>query len=330
MSELIKKTLRDSAAARWAAMTVVAFTMLCGYYVADVAAPLKTLMEQQLGWDSTEYGLFTGSYGWFNADVAAPLKTLMEQQLGWDSTEYGLFTGSYGWFNVFLGMLVIGGIILDRKGARFAGMLSMLLMLGGCTLKWWAIDTDTLDQTKWLGMKAQVLLASIGYATFAMGLELCGITATKIIVRWFKGYEIALAMGLQVAIARIGTSLALNASAPIAKGFSVSTPILVGSLLLGVGLVAFLVYMSMDRKLDASMPVVAPGAKKDDEFRFADILSILSNKGFWLISILCALFYSGVFPFLKYAPDLMIQKFGVPEEWSGTISRACCRSAPCC
>jgi MFS family permease len=285
MSELIRKSLRDSAAARWTAMTVVAFTMLCGYYVADVAAPLKTLMEQQLGWTSTEYGDFTGSYTWFN---------------------------------VFLGMLVIGGIILDRWGARVAGLLAMVLMLGGCTLKWWAIGTHSLDGTNWLGFKAQVLLASLGYATFGMGLELCGITATKIIVRWFKGYEIALAMGLQVAIARIGTSIALGSSAPVAKAFSVSTPILVGVLLLGLGLVAFLIYITMDRKLDASEPA-SGAAAGEDAFRLSDILSILSNKGWWYISILCALFYSGVFPFLKYASDLMVQKFGVAEDLSGLI-----------
>jgi len=286
MSELIRKSLRESAAARWSAMAVVAFTMLCGYYVADVAAPLKTLIEQQLGWSSAEYGFFTGSYTWFN---------------------------------VFLGMLVIGGIILDKKGPRFAGLLAMILMLVGCTLKWWAIGTDTLSEGTLLGARTQVMVAALGYATFGMGLELCGITSTKIIVKWFKGYEIALAMGLQVAIARIGTSMAMFFSAPIATSFRVSTPILGGSLLLGVGLVAFLLYMTMDRKLDASAPEGVTGANPDDAFRFSDIVAILSNRGWWYISILCALFYSGVFPFLKYAPDLMVQKFGVSERLSGII-----------
>ncbi len=286
MVETLKRSLRDSKAARWTAMWVVAFSMLCGYYVADVAAPLKPFLEQQLHWSSTEYG-------WF--------------------------TSAYGWFNVFLGMLVIGGIILDRFGARFAGILSCILMVLGCFLKWWAISTHDLDGIVWFGSKAQVLVAAVGFAIFGMGIELCGITATKIIVRWFKGYEIALAMGLQVATARIGTALALNVSAPLAQSFGLAAPILAGLLLLTLGLVAFVFYTAMDRKLDASEPVVEKGASDADAFRLSDIGGILSNKGFWYIAILCALFYSGVFPFLKYASDLMVQKFHVPETLSGII-----------
>lgn len=280
MVEALKRTLRDSAAARWAAMAVVSFTMLCGYFVADVAAPLKPLLEQQLHWSSSQYGFFTSSYGWFN---------------------------------VFLGMLVIGGVILDKKGPRFAGMLAVILMVVGCSLKWYGVSSTHMS------VNAQVWTASIGFATFGMGIELCGITATKIIVKWFKGYEIALAMGLQVAIARIGTSLALGVSLPIAKAFKVSTPILAGALLLGVGLVAFIFYLGMDKKLDASDPSSVTGANPEDAFRFSDIFNILGNKGWWYIAILCALFYSGVFPFLKYATDLMVQKFHVSENLAGTI-----------
>jgi MFS family permease len=286
MVEAINKSLRESAAARWTAMAVISFTMLCAYYVADVAAPLKPLIEQQLHWTSAQYGFFTSSYGWFN---------------------------------VFLGMLVIGGIILDKKGPRFAGLLASFLMVLGCSTKWWALSTHSLDGQTLFGVNAQVMIASLGFATFGMGIELCGITATKIIVKWFKGYEIALAMGLQVAIARIGTSLALGFSAPIANAFRVSTPILVGALLLGVGMVAFIFYMGMDRKLDASDPAGVTGSNPEDAFRFSDIFTILGNRGFWYIAILCSLFYSGVFPFLKYAPDLMVQKFHVSEKLSGFI-----------
>jgi len=294
MVEAIRKSLRESAAARWTAMAVVSFSMLCGYFVADVAAPLKPLLEQQLHWTSSQYGFFTSSYGWFN---------------------------------VFLGMLVIGGIILDKKGPRFAGMLSVILMVLGCGMKWWAIQTHALDGSvfsfnlgSWyVAVPWQVMLASLGYAIFGMGIELCGITATKIIVKWFKGYEIALAMGLQVAIARIGTSLALGVSLPIAKAFKVSTPILVGFLLLGVGLVAFIFYLGMDKKLDASDPSGVTGSNPEDEFRFSDIFAILGNKGWWYIAILCALVYSGVFPFLKYATALLGQKFHCGSNPAGLI-----------
>ncbi len=285
MIDVVKSSLRHSKAARWAAMALVSFTMLTGYFVADVVSPLKPLIEQQLHWTSAQYGFFTSSYGWFN---------------------------------VFLGMLVLGGIILDRWGARVAGILAAVTMLVGASLKWWAINTHALDGQTLLGVNAQVMTASVGFATFGMGIELCGITASKVIVRWFKGYELALAMGLQVAVARIGTGLALGTSALIAKTFTIATPILVGTFALGLGLITFLFYCVMDRRLDASEPAVE-GASDEGGFRLSDIGLILTNRGFWYIAMLCALFYSAVFPFLKYAPDLMVQKFGVSESMSGII-----------
>lgn len=290
MVEAIGKTLRDSPKARWAAMAVVSFTMLCGYFVADVASPLKPLIEQQLRWSSSEYGLYTSAYGWFN---------------------------------VFLGMLILGGILLDKVGARIAGVLASVLMVLGAALNWLAL-TDLAPSGQFLipllgATKTPVLLAAVGYALFGTGLEIAGITATKVIARWFKGYEMALAMGLQVAVARLGTALALGASAPLAAAFRVSTPVLVGVLLLGAGLVAFLVYCTMDRRLEASTPEAKTAASPDEAFRLADIGQILRNRGFWYIATLCALFYSAVFPFLKYATDLMVQKYGVDEELAGLI-----------
>jgi len=286
MTEALSKSLRHSVAARWTSLLIVSFSMLCGYYVADVASPLKPLIEQQLKWTSAEYGFFTGAYAWFN---------------------------------VFLGMLIFGGIILDKLGARFTGILSCALMVGGCAVKWWAMSTHALDGAVILGTKAQVLTAALGFATFGVGIEIVGVTATKVIARWFKGYEIALAMGLQVGTARIGTALALGLGAPIANIFhAVAAPVLVGVILLGTGLVAYLFYCAMDRKLDRTEGEDG-AAGEEDAFRLSDIKEILSIRGFWYITLLCALFYSAVFPFLKYAPDLMVQKFHVPENWAGAI-----------
>ncbi len=279
------RSLRHRASARWTAMAIVAFTMLCGYFVADVASPLKPLIESELGWTSAEYGLYTSAYGWFN---------------------------------VFLAMLILGGVILDKAGARIAGTLACGLMLVGCVLNFWAMLPSTLDGVTWQGVKGAVWVAALGYAVFGVGLEMCGITATKVIARWFKGYELALAMGLQVAIARVGTGLALGLGAPIATALGkVSMPVLVGVALLAAGLLAYLLYCGMDRKLDASEP--AERSKDEDRFRFADIGDILRSKGFWLLATLCAIFYSGVFPFLKYATDLMVQKFKMDEEVAGLI-----------
>ncbi len=286
MPEALRRSLRDSGAARWTSLLIVSFTMLCGYYVADVMSPLKPMIETQLHWSSSEYGFFTGAYTWFN---------------------------------VFLAMLVFGGIVLDKLGPRFAGLLSCGLMLGGCALKWWAVNTHTLDHTMIMGYKGQVLLASIGFAFFGVGIEVVGVVATKVIARWFKGYEIALAMGLQVGTARVGTAMALGLGAPIARYFhKVSAPVLVGVVMLAVGMAAYVFYCFMDIKLDASEKDMQ-GLAEDEAFRLSDIKEILSIRGFWYITILCALFYSAVFPFLKYAPDLMVQKFNVPENWAGAI-----------
>jgi predicted MFS family arabinose efflux permease len=221
---------------------------------------------------------------------------------------------------VFLGMLIIGGIILDKLGARITGLLASSLMLIGCAVKWWAISTHMLDHTTILHVNGQVMVASLGFATFGVGIEIVGVTATKIIARWFKGYEIALAMGLQVGTARIGTALALGLGGPIAVYFkAVSAPVLVGVIMLAVGLVAYIFYCAMDRKLDQTESDSGLGADEEEAFRFSDLAEILSIRGFWYITILCALFYSAVFPFLKYAPDLMVQKFHVKESLAGII-----------
>ncbi len=288
--ETTLKTLRDSKAARWTALAVVAFTMLCGYWLTDVMAPLKPLLEKELLWSSHEYGFFTSAYGWFN---------------------------------VFLMMLILGGIILDKMGVRFTGVMSASIMVIGTAIKFWAISTHSLDGQMLLGMKSQVVIAGLGYATFGVGVETAGITVSKIIVKWFKGKEMALAMGLEMATARIGTTLAMVTSIPIANALhGVSKPILVCLIMLCIGLISFIVYTFMDKKLDKSLAASAAesnNAEEEESFRLRDILFIVKNRGWWYIAILCVLFYSAVFPFLKYATDLMINKFKVDPEVAGII-----------
>ena len=148
--EAIQKSLRDSKTARWTALAIVAFTMLCGYYITDVMAPLKGLLEQQLTWNSAEYGFFTSAYGWFN---------------------------------VFLLMLIVGGIILDKKGVRFTGVMAACIMVLGAALKFWAVSTNSLDgqmwHILWFDTKAQVFMAALGFAIFGVGVEVAGITVSK-------------------------------------------------------------------------------------------------------------------------------------------------------
>ncbi|MDD3511217.1 MAG: MFS transporter, partial [Fermentimonas sp.] len=290
MVETLRKSLRDSAAARWTALFIVSFTMMCGYFLSDVLSPLVGLLESQLAWTRADYGIYTSSYGWFN---------------------------------VFLLMLIFGGIILDKLGIRITGLGATALMVIGTAIKYWAISTNTLDGTILFGLKAQLFWACIGFAVFAVGVEVSGITVSKIIVKWFKGKEMATAMGMQVALARVGTALALGFSVPIARAtgiIDVSRPVLVALVALCIGLISFLVYVVMDKKLDASEATdLVEETDPEDEFKISDIGKILTNKGWWYIAILCVLFYSAVFPFLKYATDLMVNKFGVDQNIAGLI-----------
>lgn len=289
MTEIYKR-LNDSPAARWTALLIVSFTMMCGYFITDVMAPLEDLLT----------------------------KSPAEGGFGWTSDEYGFFSGAYGYINVFLLMLFFGGIILDKCGVRFTGTMSSSLMLVGALLKWYALD-NSFGDAQIFGYPVQVALAALGFAIFGMGAEITGITVTKIIAKWFTGHELALAMGLQVAMARIGTAAALACSLPIAnKMGAASAPVLLGAALLCVGVVSFLVYCVMDKKLDASV-AAAEEQEAEEGFHFSDLKVIFTNKGFWLIAILCVLFYSGVFPFLKFATKLMIYKYGVEPELAGLI-----------
>ena len=280
-----KFSLRESPVARWTALSIVSFTMFCGYFLADAMSPLKPMLESQLKWDNLDYGIFTSAYGWFN---------------------------------VFLLMLILGGILLDKTGVRFTGILSTSVMIVGAALKFFAISRFFPEgMAPILGIKANVMIAALGYAIFAVGVETAGITVSRITVKWFKGKEMALAMGLQVSFARLGTLLAIAIPLPIAQYFGdVSIPILFGALLLCIGLIAYIVYIRMDIKLEASEAHIE---KEEEPFKMADVLSIISNKGFWLIALLCVLFYSAVFPWIKFATDLVINKYQVNPDLAGLI-----------
>ena len=238
MTEQIQRKLSDSKAARWTALAIVAFTMLCGYFLTDVMSPLKPMLEEELAWTSTDFGIFTSAYGWFN---------------------------------VFFLMLIFGGMILDKMGVRFTGMGSCILMLVGCAIKYAAVAGLIGAEGTIFGWKAQVALASLGYAIFGVGVEIAGITVSKVIVKWFKGKELALAMGLEMATARIGTMLAMAVTVPFAKYFqSVSAPVLLCLIMLCIGTISYMVYIVMDRKLEASMS--AEEEEKEEQFRMSDLM----------------------------------------------------------
>ena len=275
-TQKLQKKLNDSKAMRWTVLIIVSFTTMWGYFLADAMSPLMTMLEEQMGWSSSEFGTFN-----------------------W----------AYCWLNVFLFMLIIGGIILDKKGTRFTGKLACLLMIIGAAIKYYAVEHISPGEEAGtiLGFRTQVFVACVGYAIFAMGTEICGITVTKVIAKWFKGKEMALAMGVQVAVARLGTALAMIACPMIVAKWNMSAPLLAALLLLCIGFIAYLVYCVIDKKFDAQGAVEE--SSDEDKFRISDIKYIITNKGFWLIALLCLMFYSAVFPFMKYATSLMEYKY---------------------
>jgi len=288
--------LNDSPAARWTVLIIVATAMMMGYFVNDVMSPLESMLE-------------------------APRS---EGGLGWSSSDYGFFSGAGSFINVFLLMLFFSGLILDKMGVRFTGTLACSLMVAGVLLKLYGLTADfgnselTIPITQFTIPKSAAVM-SLGFAVFGVGYEMCGISVSKAMVRWFTGHELALAMGLQLAMARFGTAAALSVSAPIAQRFTLSTPLLVALAFLIIGLLAFLVFCVMDRRLDASQPSGATRSD-NDEFRLKDIGLIVRNPGFWLITLFVVLFYSAVSPFLKFATKLMVVKYGVDPDIAGFFS----------
>ena len=286
MSQTAIKKISESKGARWAALIIVSFTMMWGYFLTDALSPLMTMLEEQMGWTSLEFG-----------------------QFNW----------AYCWFNVFLFMHIFGGIILDKMGVRFTGIVTCILMLAGALIKYYAVTqiSSGPEAGTIFGMRTQVFVACLGYAIFAVGTENCGITVSKVITKWFAGKELALAMGVQVAVARLGTAAALVFCPMIAKHFSVSAPLLLSAILLCIGFLAYLVFCHMDKKFDSE--VAQAQTEPDDLFKVKDLKLIITNRGFWLIALLCLMFYSAVFPFMKYAASLMENKYGVNTTLAGLI-----------
>ena len=296
------KRLNDSPIARWTVLFIVATAMMMGYFVNDIMSPLETLLEMPHS----------------------------QGGLGWTPSDYGFFSGAGSFINVFLLMLFFSGIILDKMGIRFTGTLACSLMVFGTLIKYYAVTTDFGGtDISFFGthLPISAAWASFGFAIFGVGYEMTGITVSKAMVKWFTGHELALAMGLQLAMARFGTAAALSISAPIARHYTLSTPLLVALAFLIIGLLAFLVFCVMDRRLDVSSRTsqtsqtsTTSHTSSDDEFRFSDIGITLRNPGFWLITLFCVLFYSAVSPFLKFSTKLMVMKYGVDPDLAGFFS----------
>ncbi len=292
MTETIKRFMNDSAIARWSALVLIASMMFFAYMFVDVMSPLKSLVEQSRNWDSTVFGTYAAS-------------------------EYIL--------NVF-GFLIIAGIILDKMGTRFTGMLSASLMVLGASIKFIGI-TEWFQATEfnaWLGswwtaLPGSAKMACLGFMIFGCGCEMAGTTVSKAIAKWFQGKEMALAMGLEMAIARLGVFAVMWISPLISAKFdqSIVAPIGFCTALLLIGLICFTVFVIMDRKFDSQL--IAAGRMSEeksaeDEFHISDLGKIFSSKMFWIVALLCVLYYSAIFPFQRYATNFLEVTLAIDAE----------------
>lgn len=286
--------LNDKAWARWTALGLLAFAMFCSYIFMDILSPIKDLLQSTRGWDSTAFGTMQGS------------ETFL---------------------NVFIFFLIFAGIILDKMGVRFTAVLSGAVMLVGATINWYALTDSFLVSGlhTWFtnhlnyipgfdelgispfyeGMPASAKFSAVGFMIFGCGVEMAGITVSRGIVKWFKGKEMALAMGSEMALARLGVATCMIFSpmfANLGGVVSVSRSVAFGVVLLMIALIMFIVYFFMDKKLDEQTHIEE---EKDDPFQIKDLGRILTSMGFWLVALLCVLYYSAIFPFQKYAVNML-------------------------
>lgn len=296
MTQQLKMALNDYKWARWTALILIASMMFFAYMFVDVMAPIKSLLNPQLGWDSTAYGTYR-------------------------SAEYIL--------NV-CGFLIVAGFILDKTGIRFTGILSASLMVIGAAIKLYGIS-EIFQGTAfcnwlnswWVELPASAKMASLGFMIFGCGCEMAGTTVSKAIAKWFKGKEMALAMGLEMAVARIGVFAIFSISPIIAASFgSVVAPVAFCTVLLLVGLICFCVFSVMDTKLDRETGASGVEHDPEDEFKASDIKNILSSKVFWVVALLCVLYYSAIFPFQAYGAEMLQCNLdGISPEQASNIFR---------
>ena len=297
MTQTIRKNLNDHAWARWSAMLFIALMMLFAHMFVDVISPLKELIQLQRGWTSDVFGTYAGS-------------------------EYLL--------NVW-GFLIVAGIILDKMGIRFTGELSAIIMLAGACIKYYAVSdafvgtgVEAWLNSWWVAMPGSAKLASLGFMIFGCGCEMAGITASKALAKWFEGKEMALAMGLEMALARVGVFFIFTISPRIAgiggADPSVVRPVAFCTALLLIGLICYTIFCLMDKKLDKQLGEVATG-EPEEEFKIGDIGKIFSSRLFWIVAMLCVLYYSAIFPFQKFAANMLQSNLGISATAASDIFR---------
>ncbi len=296
------KLLKDSKSARWIVLGCLVIPMFASYFFDDMFSTLSHIFK------SPEL-----------------------LSLGWNSQDYGFYAGGYSFLCVW-GGLIICGMLLDKWGVRFTGSLFVGMMVGGGALVAYAISGSFAQSafSSWLGnymSKPSLIIAYVGCMLFGLGSEIAGVAVTRSIAKWFKGKEMALAMGLQLSIARLGTAMAfvlspilVMAQEPDVRGIiypfiQTNKPALVGLVLMIIGVIVWSVFITMDARLDKQ---TGENDKKElseeDKFKFSDIFKILGNKHYILISLLCVFFYCCIISFKKFATSILIPRFDIEVE----------------
>ena len=280
----LKNNLRDNRWACWLALACLVVPMFASYFFDDMFSSLSELFKNP--------------------------ETL---QLGWNMADYGFYSSGYSFLCIWGGLIVCGAL-LDKFGVRLVGSIFVGMMVGGAALVTFAISTGFAPKTS-------LTIAYIGCMLFGLGSEIAGVSVTRSIAKWFKGKNMALAMGLQLAIARFGTATAILIAPMIVRQkpmgeiytlAETNRPALIGLGVLAVGAILWAVFVAMDARFDKQTGETdTVETAEEDKFRISDIWKVLSNPRFLMIAILCVTFYCCVIRFKKFGVSILLPLFGV-------------------
>ncbi len=291
----VVKTLKESKSACWLAWACLVIPMFASYFFDDMFSTISHIFK--------------------NPEML---------ELGWSMSDYGFYAGGYSFLCVW-GGLIVCGILLDKWGVRVTGSIFVGLMTLGAALVYITISSKDIVESG-----NSLTIAYVGCMLFGLGSEIAGVAVTRSIAKWFKGKSMALAMGLQLSIARLGTAAALLLSpvlvAESAAGYPLNVtnrPAFIGVMLLLVGSIVWAIFVAMDAKFDRQTGTTDKvETAEEDKFKFSDIIKVLTNKHYLLISLLCVFFYCCIISFKKFATAILIPRFGgeVAAEFERTAS----------
>ena len=285
MKENIQQSLRDSSLIRWLMVFLVSVLMFATYWFQDFYGGIKPLLESQYGFTSSQFGDMLLATSFAN----------------------------------MAGMVIFGGMFLDKYGVRLTSIIFGTITILGTVI-------SALGTAGFFGEAPsdRLLFMTIGRVLFGVGLETTCVLINRVIIKWFKGYEVALAMAINMGIGRLGSAIGIAVSPDIA-GNNASAAVTFAAGLVCIGFVFCMIYLIYDIKIDKQLKATTPAVSREEQFKFSDLFKLMKDKSFLYITFLCVTFYAAVFPFIQYAPDILINKYG----FTNTLPAACRHSASC-